>query len=355
MSVTAKIRFERPDFVLDAELALPAQSISVVFGVSGSGKTTLLRSLAGLESHTDNRIEVGGSVWQDNKRTIPTHLRKVGFVFQESRLFPHLKVAGNVRYGMKRNGQDPSGKYFERITRILDITDLLDRFPESLSGGEQQRVAIARALAIKPELLLLDEPLASLDLASKQKILPFISRIRNELKIPVIYVTHSLDEVVRIADWLILLDSGRVVAAGPVNEILTNPDIPLMFRYDASSVLEATVQERDIEHHLDFLTGDGYSLWVQSSDQPIGSAIRLSIAARDVSVTLSHAQDTSILNILPAVVESLSPDGESRTLVVLRIGSQLILARITSRSATLLKLEPGLAVFAQIKGVAVIS
>jgi molybdate transport system ATP-binding protein len=355
MSVQAKIRLKRGEFLLAVDLSLPADSISVVFGRSGSGKTSLLRSIAGLESGSDNRIRVSGSTWQDDLICLPVHERRVGFVFQDSRLFSHLRVAENIRYGMKRSGANVPSDFFDRIIKMLEISHLLERLPEELSGGETQRVALARVLAPMPDLLLLDEPLASLDAEGRNNILPFISRIRSELKISVVYVTHSLDDVVRIADWLILLEAGQVASAGPVNDILTNPELPLVFRDDASSILTAHVVEHDQVNALDRVEGDGFSMWVTSSGLDLESIVRLRVAARDVSLTLRPAEHTSILNVIPAEIKSISAEGKSRVLVTLAFGKETILARITRRSATSLNLQAGTTAFAQIKGVAIIS
>ena len=355
MSLKAHIRFERPGFHLSVDVHCPNNSITVVFGASGSGKTTLLRSIAGLDAHAGNRIQVGDAIWQDATQVMPVYHRSVGFAFQDARLFPHLTVAGNVQFGMKRSGMDPNGYHFTQVSQLTGIEFLLDRFPDSLSGGEKQRVAIARALASSPDLLLLDEPLASLDAASKHEILPCISGVKDELGIPVIYVTHSLDDVVRVADQLVLLESGRVASEGPVNDMLTGKGIPLMYREDACAVWVGKIVERDLDSGLDRVSGEQYSMWVESTGLPEGASVRLRILARDVSVARSRAKDTSILNVLPTTIASIAPDGPSKVLLRLSVGGDVILARITRRSAALLDLEEGQDIFAQIKGIAIVS
>ena len=352
-AIQARFRLDWPGFTLDVDLALPTRGVSALFGPSGSGKTTLLRCIAGLERVPNGTVSLAGQVWQDGRQWVPAHQRSLGYVFQEASLFAHLSVMGNLRYGMKRApGSDASG--LEQAIELLDIAHLLDRQPEHLSGGERQRVAIARALAVQPRLLLMDEPLAALDMKRKQEILPYLERLTRDLDIPIIYVSHSVDEVARLADHLVLLDAGRVTASGPTAELMTRLDLPLAHGDTAGAVLTATVLSHDEEDHLTTASFDGGTLTVPQQAVAIGKPLRIRVQARDVSLTLHGQTGTSILNILSARVIALSPDSPGQVMVALEVGGCPLLARITSRSVRTLGLVPGLAVFAQIKGDAIL-
>jgi len=353
MSIKAHFRLDWPGFTLDAALDLPGRGVTAVFGQSGCGKTTLLRCIAGLERGA-GRLEVNGEVWQDAGRFVPTHLRPLGYVFQDARLFAHLDVGRNLDFGMRRNrgaampGRDP-------IIELLGLGPLLERMPERLSGGEQQRVAIARALLTAPRLLLMDEPLASLDHARKQEILPYLERLRDELEIPVIYVSHAADEVARLADHIVVMEDGHTVAQGPLAETLARVDLPIRLGEDAGAVFEATVAERDAEWHLARVEFDGGELWVRDSGAAIGKRVRLRILARDVSIAASRHDDVSIMNMLPATVAAhAGEDHPALVMVQLRVGGTALLARLTRRSTQRLDLAPGRRVWAQIKAVALI-
>ena len=357
MSIQARFRLAWPDFALDVDLDLPGRGVSALFGPSGSGKTTLLRCIAGLERGT-GRLEVNGEVWQDAGTFMPTHRRSLGYVFQDARLFAHLDVAGNLDYGMRRAvhripGADSRG--FDSIIELLGLGPLLDRMPERLSGGEQQRVAIARALLTAPRLLLLDEPLAALDHARKQEILPYLERLRDELDIPLIYVSHAADEVARLADHIVVMEAGRAAAQGPLAETLARVDLPIRLGEDAGAVFAVTVAERDAEWHLARVEFDGGELWVRDNGVPVGRRVRVRILARDVSIATSRHDDVSIMNLLPAtVVGHAAEDHPSAVLVQLRVGATTLLARLTRRSAQRLDLVPGREVWVQIKAVALI-
>jgi molybdate transport system ATP-binding protein len=362
MSIRATIRLDYPGFTLDADLDLPGRGVTALFGQSGCGKTTLLRCIAGLERGV-GRLEVKGEVWQDGNNFVPTHLRPLGYVFQDARLFAHLDVARNLDYGMRRvtsavpKGDTAAHNSSPRapIIDLLGLGALLNRLPERLSGGERQRVAIARALLTAPRLLLMDEPLASLDLARKQEILPYLERLRDELDIPVIYVSHAADEVARLADHLVVMENGRAVAQGPLAETLARIDLPIRLGEDAGAVFAATVAERDAEWHLARVEFDGGELWVKDSGVPVGRRVRVRILARDVSIANSRHDDVSIMNLLPAtVVAHAGEDHPSAVLVQLRIGATTLLARLTRRSAQRLELAPGREVWVQIKAVALI-
>jgi len=355
MSGLILARFTKPldTFCLEVDLSLPHRGITALFGHSGSGKTTLLRCIAGLE-RTQGFLSVNGEVWQDAKRFLPTHRRPLGYVFQEASLFPHLSVLGNLTYGRKRSGQEQRVS-LERAVELLGIAPLMGRRPDKLSGGERQRVAIARALALSPRLLLMDEPLAALDHARKQEILPYLERLHGELDIPILYVSHSPDEVARLADHIVVLQEGRAVAQGPLTETLSRLDLPIRLGEDAGVVLEARVAEKDEPWHLARLEFPGGSLWTRDTGLPLGRGVRVRILARDVSLALARSEHSSILNSLPARVEALAPDEvPGQVLARLQIGSTLIIARLTERSAHALGICEGLELFAQIKSVALL-
>ncbi|HET6375423.1 MAG TPA: molybdenum ABC transporter ATP-binding protein [Methylocella sp.] len=355
--IVARFQLRYSGFTLDAGLNLPGRKITILFGHSGSGKTTLLRCMAGLTRPPDGYMAVGPDIWQDEARGVflPVHRRPIGLVFQESNLFPHLTVLKNLRYGMRRAGGADAENAFGSIVSLLGIEPLLGRMPATLSGGERQRVAIARALLTRPRLLLLDEPLASLDLKRKLEILPYLERLRSELEIPVIYVTHSPDEVARLGDHLVIMEGGRPLASGPLAEVLTRMDLPPDFIDESGTVLEMTVgaHEGDGLTRLDFAGG---SVYVARQEAAAGENMRCRVHARDVSIALARHDDTSILNILPATVAEIGEAGTPGHVLVLLIlpGGTKLLARITSRSCRLLGLTRGLAVWAQVKAVAIL-
>ncbi len=357
MSVAARFVLAWPGFTLDVDLDLPGRGVTALFGQSGCGKTTLLRCIAGLERGT-GRLTVNGETWQDAERFVPTHCRPLGHVFQDARLFAHLDVRRNLGYGRRRAFRRAASADFSRRDAIVDLLGLgplLDRLPSRLSGGEQQRVAIARALLTEPRLLLMDEPLASLDHARKQEFLPWLERLREELDIPLIYVSHAPDEVARLADHLVVMDAGRAVAQGPLAETLARIDLPITLGEDAGAVFEATVVARDAEWHLTRVVFDGGELRVRDNGTPLGRRVRVRVLARDVSIANSRHDDVSILNLLPATVVAHAAEAHpSQLLVQLRVGATLLLARLTRYSAQRLDLVPGREVWVQIKAVALI-
>ncbi len=345
--IEVRLRLERRDFTLDVDLRLPGQGVTVLFGPSGCGKTTLLRALAGLES-AHGRVALGGDVWQDERSFVPAHKRALGYVIQEAALFPHLDVRGNLAYGARRSA---SPLALAPLVELLGIAALMSRRPGTLSGGERQRVAIARALASGPRLLLMDEPLAALDAARKAEILPYLERLHAELALPIVYVTHAMDEAVRLADHLVLLDAGRALAAGPLADLLSRTDLPIQRADDAGVVIDAEVAAHDDAYGLAHVAFDGGALWVGDTKAVIGQRVRARVLARDVSVTRQPPAQTSILNVLPAVLETLQPE-RSTALLRLRIGNTPLLARITRKSCDALALRPGDALYAQVKGAA---
>jgi len=364
--IQVTLEFARPEFSLDVDLRLPGTGITVLFGASGSGKTTLLRCVAGLERAPRAIVTVNGSEWQhDMSLFLPTWRRPLGYVFQEPSLFAHLNVEQNIRYGLSR-GAPASRKFSPSLDSLIDllgISGLLHRKPTELSGGERQRVAIARALATQPQLLLLDEPLASLDQARRQEILPWLGRLRDELKIPMLYVTHAADEVARLADYLVVLERGRVRTAGPVSEVLSAVNPVVVLGDDAGALLDVKVAEHDQRWNLVRVEFPGGDLWLRdkgfstgdSKGPCTGKSARVRVLARDVSIATERPTHTSIQNILPCVVESVVANlEESQSLVQLRCGESILLARITSRAVASLGLIGGMQVWAQIKAVVLV-
>ena len=354
-NVTARFRLDRPDFSLDVDLQLPGQGVTALFGQSGSGKTTLLRCMAGLERAT-GEFRLGETLWQDERTFVPVHRRPLAYVFQEASLFAHLNVRKNLQFGQQRVPENLRRVSLEQAIELLGIGHLLERMPAHLSGGEKQRVAIARALAVSPQLLLMDEPLSALDFARKQEILPYLERLHDELDIPVVYVSHSPDEVARLADHLVVLEGGRATAQGPIGEVLAQLDTPIRLGEDAGVVVEASVAERDSNWHLARVEfAGGQQLWVRDGGQALGQRVRLRIPASDVSLTLEPQCGTSILNALPArIVEMAEDTHPALALVRLQVGTASILARLTKRSAAALHLHPGQSVWAQVKAVALV-
>lgn len=355
MSIEARFQADLGDFRLDVDLKLPSQGASSIFGPSGCGKTTLLRAIAGLDRHPGGYLDVGGVTWQDRDHFMPTHLRPIAYVFQEASLFEHLDVLGNLEYGVRRTAENKRRVSLDDAIELLEIGPLLDRKPATLSGGERQRVAIARALAVSPELLLLDEPLAAVDLSRKQEIIPYIESLHRELDIPMIHVSHLPEEVARLADHLVLLEAGRVVAAGDVHDVFSRLDLPLAQGGEAAALIEAVVTAHDENYQLTHLEFAGGRISMTRISLPPGSPVRLRLAARDVSLTLEKQTGTSILNIIPATVDALNRDGDAQVTVRLLASGVPILARITRKSADELALRPGMPLFAQIKSIALLT
>ena len=352
--IECKIKVQLESFMLDANFSIPDRGITVVFGPSGSGKTTLLRAIAGLEKSDDGFLKIGDSVWQKGEDFLATHKRQIGYVFQDAALFDHLDVKGNLNFVIKR-AIGLKEDFIESIHNLLEIKTLLNRKTTQLSGGERQRVAIARALLTNPKILLLDEPLSALDLKRKNEILPYLDSIHNDLEIPILYVTHSQDEMSRLADHLLLIEDGNIVGSGPVNDMLTRFDMPLSHGGDAVSIIEAEVLKRDSEFnlmHLDFLGGQ---FIVPDNGFPVQTKVRIRVVARDVSLTKSKQVDTSILNIFPAMVQEIVNEGEAQVMVRLQIKETILLACITRKSSYKLRLEKGSEVFVQVKSVAILS
>ncbi|MDR0933482.1 MAG: molybdenum ABC transporter ATP-binding protein [Burkholderiaceae bacterium] len=354
--IDARLQVDFPDYTLDVDLVLPGRGVTGVFGASGAGKSTLLRAIAGLERPKNSRIVIRNKVWQDDAQGtfIPTHRRALGFVFQDAALFPHLTVAQNIRYGLQRTPPEQQKIPLDYLVDLLGIGHLAERQPESLSGGEAQRVGIARALATSPRLLLMDEPLASLDRKRKMEIIPYLNRLNENLDIPILYVSHALDEIVRLADHLVLLEDGRAIASDSAGKLLTRLDLPLAHEADAAAVINGLITGRDEHFLLNTVTFEGGTITLPGPASTPGKKIRLRIQANDVSLTLQHATDTSILNILESRVIGLEETAPGLVMVALDANGARLLCRLTARSASTLALERGKRVYAQIKAAAIV-
>jgi len=329
---------EQGSFSLDIDVAIPAKGVTGLFGESGSGKTTLLRCIAGLEAGSDTD-------------TRAPHERGIGYVFQEPQLFPHMDVRANIEYGLKRAGK--ARLETDAVVKMLGLGALLSRKPGDLSGGEAQRVAIAAVLLRSPELILMDEPLASLDQRRKDELLPYLDRLHDELSVPIIYVSHSIDEVCRLCDHLILIEEGRVVADGELHAMLARLDIPMLAGRNAGTVINATPERHDSDYDLTLFRFSGGELLVPGKYDSTIPNMRLRIAASDVSICRTRPQKTTILNVLPADIDEIQPTGSSTDLVRLAIGDDFLVAQVTRRSVTNLDLRKGDHVFAQVKSVTV--
>lgn len=343
-------------FALDIHFA-SGRGLTALFGRSGAGKTSAVNAIAGLIRPQRGRIAVDGAVLLDTERGIfvPVHRRRIGYVFQEGRLFPHLTVRQNLLFGRWLGPRRVAASVgFDDVIDLLGIAPLLARRPGRLSGGEKQRVAIGRALLANPRLLLMDEPLASLDAARKDEILPYLERLRDRGNVPIVYVSHAAAEVARLATTIVLVADGRVQAVGPVADIMGRAgQYPLAGGFEAGAVLAVTVAAHDHDWGLTELAGGFGKLTVPRLDLPLGSAVRVRIRARDVILAADRPSGISALNVLAGTVEALAATGEEALEVQLRLGAERLLARITRRSGEVLGLAPGCAVFAVIKTVAI--
>lgn len=356
--IHARFNVKHPAFTLDVELNLPGRGISALFGHSGSGKTSCLRCFAGLDRPRDGYLQVNGELWQDSAQDffLPAHKRAVGYVFQDANLFNHLSVKRNLEYGLKRIPAQQRHIPLKQAVELLGIGHLLERLPAKLSGGERQRVGIARALLASPRLLLMDEPLASLDLKRKLEVLPYLEQLHEELEIPVIYVSHSPDEVTRLADHLVLLEEGQVTASGPLKETLLRTDLPFLSKEDAEAVVEGQVTAHDEEYGLLHVRlSDDVQLRLPHNALPLHRQVRIKIKARDVSLSLEPAQSSSVLNLLPAqVLDCIEIEGQAHVSVRLQVGAEQLIAHITRYSRDQLGLHRGQSLWAQVKSVALL-
>ncbi len=356
-TICAAFRGMLGQFRLDAAFSAPATGVTALFGPSACGKTTVLRCLAGLHRLSDGFCAIDGDVWQDQTSFRRPHERPIGYVFQEASLFPHLSVKRNLLYGAPRGEAvtGPSIIAFDEVLDLLGLEKLLDRFPHNLSGGERQRVAVGRALLSQPKLLLMDEPLSALDRLTKDEILPFLERLHERLSLPVIYVSHDMTELERLADHLILMRAGAVVAVGPLNALQSDPSLPLAVAREAAVSFDGVAEGYDTTYGILTLRIEGGRLLVPGSPVAAGERRRLRIAASDVSLALEPPKASSILNVLPARIVSTTATGQNEVIIVLTLmadgGGARLLARITRRSWEQLGLCDGMSVFAQVKGV----
>ncbi|OZS42321.1 molybdenum ABC transporter ATP-binding protein ModC [Photobacterium sanguinicancri] len=342
------------DLALDVDVSLPMEGITAIFGRSGAGKTSFINLLSGLTVPDAGEITLGADVLFDSatKTVVPPERRGIGYVFQDARLFPHYRVKGNLLYGCPEKDE----QHFNDVVRLLGIEALLERFPASLSGGEKQRVAIGRALLTKPKMLLMDEPLASLDVPRKQELLPYLERLAKEISIPIVYVTHSLDEILRLADHMVMLHQGKVVASGHVNSVWGSPEMrPWLPAKEQSSLLSARVNFDHPDYALtQVMLSQHDFLWVNRLEKTRGEWIRVRIFSNDVSLTREQPKQTSIRNILRARIDKIQRDVvNERVEVRLRIGETQLWANITLWAADELNLKVGDSIYAQVKGVSV--
>lgn len=347
------------DFSLETRFETETTGITALFGRSGAGKTSIVNMLAGLLRPDSGRIEVENRVLFDSATgiNVAPEKRRLGYVFQESRLFPHYSVRRNLEYGMRRIPPSERRIAFDDVIDVLGIAALLERRPAALSGGERQRVAVGRALLASPKLLLMDEPLASLDAARKQEILPFIERLRDQFVVPIVYVSHAMDEIIRLADTLVLVDGGQVAAVGPVEDLTSRLDLrPLTGRYEAGSVIAATVADHDDDFNLTELSFAGGTFRLPRIDNPVGSSVRVRIRARDVSLSLSNPQGVSELNIFKGRIMEIDQSAarSQSTQIDIRVDIGVPLwVRITRRALHDLGLQDGSEVYTLVKSTSI--
>jgi molybdate transport system ATP-binding protein len=354
MSLAIRLRHNFPAARIDIAFETPTPGVTVLFGPSGAGKSTIIAAAAGLLHPDDCRIVVDDQVLADTEAGtwLPPERRRVGLVFQDSRLFPHMSVATNLRFGMRRAA--PGTVRFDETVELLGIGALLTRRPHTLSGGERQRVAIGRALLAQPRLLLMDEPLASLDAARKAEILPYLTRLKTALRLPVIYVTHALDEVVQLADSMVLIEAGHVVGSGTLSEVAARADLPLAQRDDAGALLLCRVAEHDAARELTRLESGGTSFWVPLLDAPLQSECRVRIPAREVILAGKPPEAISLHNVVPGIVRRITAQLERRSVLVeIALPNGALLSRVTPDAIMRLGLSPGGPVLALIKSTSI--
>lgn len=351
------------DLFLDVDSCIPATGITAIFGHSGSGKTSLLRCIAGLEKTEKGYFSFNEDIWQDNNVFIPTHQRPIGYVFQEASLFPHLTAQKNLNYAIKRADSPVSSEFYRKVIEVMGVESILTHYPSQLSGGERQRIAIARALLIQPRLLLMDEPLAALDYQRKQEILPYLERIHESFGIPILYVSHSMDEVARLADHILVLEAGKVIAEGALTDVFSRIDLPKKLEDESGVILHGNISEKDHQWHLMRIEFANSHIWLPDTEEAIGQAVRIRILAKDVSLALSNHADSSIINRLPVTVDDIHSDqdkGMSQVRLSIdnvekgQTGSDVIIAKLTQKSVHNLALSKGKSLWAQIKSVAIV-
>ena len=353
IEVALRHRFGAKGFALDAAFTAPAEGVTALFGPSGCGKSTILAAVAGLLQPEAGRVKIGDATLFDSARrvSLPPERRRCGVVFQDARLFPHMSVESNLRYGLRRAQPGAQGPAFEEVVALLGLEALLARRPPGLSGGERQRVALGRALLARPRLLLMDEPLAALDAPRRAEVLPFLARLRASARLPILYVTHALEEVDALADQLVLLEAGRVRAAGPVEALAARTDLPLAARRDAGVLLACRVEEQE-GNGLTRLGFAGGSLLTTAQPGPPGTALRVRLRARDVAVANEEPRGLSTRNVLPATLAAITEAPEpGEVFLTLAVGESRLLARVTRDAVERLRLQPGQPVWALIKAV----
>jgi len=353
--ISVDVRRQLGRFALAASFEARDARLTALFGRSGCGKSSILAAIAGLLRPDAGRIAVGDETLFDSSRGIdvPAERRRIGFVFQDDRLFPHLSVRDNLRYGLKRAGAE-ARIGFDDVVRLLGLAQLLDRRPVRLSGGEKQRVAIGRALLSQPRLLLMDEPLASLDAPRKQEILYYIERLRDELVLPIVYVSHEIEEIVRLADTMVLVSDGRVVATGAVASIMNRLDLkPMTGRFEAGAVIDTRVVANDLEYGMTRLAFDGGELQATGVDALVGERVRVRVRARDVSLATARPREVSIRNVLEGTIVEVGPRDGPEVDLRIAVGGVTLLARVTRLSLDQLRLAEGSPVFALVKSVAI--
>ncbi|MFK5947811.1 MAG: molybdenum ABC transporter ATP-binding protein [Methylococcales bacterium] len=347
------VHLEREDFSLQADFKIPTKGVLGIFGHSGSGKTTILRCIAGLEKELQGSIEINGHTWLSDRINLSSQQRHIGYIFQESRLFPHMTVEKNLEYGYQRNKRTTTTNIDKKhLLELLNIGHLLNRYPHKLSGGEKQRAAIARALLKNPQMLLLDEPLAALDDQRKQEILPFLERLHDEINIPMLYVSHSLDEVSRLCDHMLVMEQGRIQFNGSLHDALISPESPLATADNAAAILEVRAISQDKEFQISTVeTANGNLIQVHGLIK-LNRHIRLRILANNISLCKSKPENSSILNILEGKINRVIEEKDSSILLQIDSKKDILLTRVSRKSYQQLQLTPGQAIFIQIKAVA---
>ena len=354
MTLTVQLSHQIGSFALDITFEQPSSGLTALFGPSGAGKTVTINAIAGLTKPDAGKIELNGTTLfsSDTSINLSPHKRRIGYVFQDARLFPHLSIKANLLFGAKRSPRPPEQKVIDHMIELLEIGHLMNRYPANLSGGEKQRVAIGRALLSSPDLLLLDEPMAALDHRRKEEIMRLIETIRDESKSPILMVSHSISEVTRLADTMILLDQGKVAAFGKVEDLMSRLDLfPLTGRHEAGSLLTGKVIAHDENLGMSVVLINKEKLWTPRIDRQIGQETRLHIHAQDVMISLEKPQGISANNILPGTVHDWRKDGKFHVEMQLECDGTVLLARITQRSWERLALQKGMPVFAIVKSV----
>lgn len=359
--IEVNLSLHKPDFRLQAAFSLPAKGVTGIFGPSGCGKTSLLRALAGLEPETRGSIAVQGSTWLNSDApasSIAVNQRRVGMVFQDANLFPHLTVEENLLFGRKRIKHPSDFFDLQEFYELMGVQKLLTRSVEKLSGGERQRIALGRAILAEPVLLLMDEPLSALDQSTRHQLMSFLENLFQRIEIPVLYVSHSSEEIARLADNLVLMEAGNVIEHGPIQEVLGRVDSKLSSSDAAFSVLECKIKACDLPHLTSVVCAGGEVLQLPSADvnTAVGKRVRLRIRARDVSLCLQRPQGSSILNILPAKISDIARGTKQGSRIIkLDMNGDVLLAKVSEHSVQQLNLQPQLQLFAQIKSAALLS